>query len=120
MAQKLKLKFDSEYFPLTKGTYTLSIQNKETINETEAGTIQRDIKRLGVPHISVSSTIDDTWYKKINDYFTSGSSITVGYYSPATLAEATFEGFIQNLTLNAIKDNGTKTYWDVSFEVTAY
>lgn len=120
MAQKLKLKFDSEYFPLTKGTYTLSIQNKETINETEAGTIQRDIKRLGVPHISVSSTIDDTWYKKINDYFITGASITVGYYSPATLAEATFSGFIQNLTLNAIKDNGTKTYWDVSFEVKAY
>ena len=120
MAQKLKLKFDTEYFPLTKGTYTLAIQNKEKINETEAGTIIRDIKRLGVPHISVSSTVDDTWYKKLNDYDTSGLAITVSYYSPATLAEATFSGFIQNLTLNAIKDNGTKTFWDVSFEVTAY
>lgn len=120
MAQKLKLKFDTEYFPLTKGSYTLAPQNKETINETEAGTIQRDIKRLGVPHISVSSTIDDTWFQKLYGYYVSGSVITIYYLNPATLAESSFDGFIQNLTYNAIKDNGTKTFWDVSFEVTAY
>lgn len=120
MAQKLKLKFDTEYFPLTKGSYTLALQNKETINETEAGTIQRDIKRLGVPHISVSSTIDDTWFQKLQGYYVSGSVVSIYYLNPATLAEASFDGFIQNLTYNAIKDNGTKTFWDVSFEVTAY
>ena len=120
MAQKLKLKFDTEYFPLTKGSYSLSLQNKETINETEAGTIQRDIKRLGVPHISVNSTIDDTWFQKLEGYYVSGTALTIYYLNPATLAEDSFSGFIQNLTFNAIKDNGTKTYWDVSFEVTAY
>lgn len=120
MAQKLKLKFDTEYFPLTKGSYNFSLQNKETINETEAGTIQRDIKRLGVPHISVNSTIDDTWFQKLEGYYVSGTALTIYYLNPATLAEDSFSGFIQNLTFNAIKDNGTKTYWDVSFEVTAY
>ena len=120
MAQKLKLKFDTEYFPLTKGSYNLSLQNKEKINETEAGTIQRDIKRLGVPHISVNSTIDDTWFQKLQGYYVSGTALTIYYLNPATLAEASFSGFIQNLTYNAIKDNGTKTYWDVSFEVTSY
>lgn len=120
MAQKLKLKFDTEYFPLTKGNYALNLQNKETINETEAGTIVRDVKRLGVPHISVSSTIDDTWFQKLQGYYVSGTALTIYYLNPATLAEDNFSGFIQNLTYNAIKDNGTKTYWDVSFEVTAY
>lgn len=120
MAQKLKLKFSTEYFPLTKGSYTLALQNKEVINETEAGTIIRDIKRLGVPHISVSSTIDDTWFQKLQGYYVSGTAVTIYYLNPATLAEASFDGFIQNLTYNAIKDNGTKTFWDVSFEVTAY
>lgn len=120
MAQKIKLKFDTEYFPLTKGSYNLTPQNKETVNETEAGTIIRDIKRLGVPHLSVTSTVDSTWYKKLYEYYTKGSKVTVGYFSPETLAEATFDGFIQNLSLNAIKDNGTTTYWDVSFEVTSY
>ena len=120
MAQKLKLNFSTEYFPLTKGSYSLSLQNKEVINETEAGTLIRDIKRLGVPHISVSSTIDDTWFQKLQGYYVSGTAVTIYYLNPATLAEASFDGFIQNLTYNAIKDNGTKTYWDVSFEVTAY
>lgn len=120
MAQKLKLKFDTEYFPLTKGSYSLNLQNKETLNETEAGTIVRDIKRLGVPHISVTSTIDDTWFQKLQGYYASGSAVTIYYLNPATLAEASFSGFLQNLTYNAIKDNGTKTYWEVSFEVTAY
>ena len=120
MTQKVKLKFDTEYFPLTKGTYNLALSNKETVNETEAGTLQREIKRLGVPHLSVTSTVDSTWYQKLQTYFTKGSKVVISYYSPATLAEATFDGFIQNLTFNLLKDNGTKTYWEASFEVTAY
>lgn len=120
MNRKVKLKFDTDYFPLTKGSYNLSLQNKETVKETEAGTIQRDIKRLGVPHLSVSSTINSTWYQKIQQYYVTGQSVTISYYSPVTLAEATFDGFIQNLSYDLKKDNGTETYWDVSFEVTAY
>lgn len=120
MAQKLKLKFSTEYFPLTKGSYNLTLENKETIQETEAGTIQRDIKRLGVPHISVTSTIDDTWFQKLQGYYVSGTALTIYYLNPSTLAEDNFSGFIQNLKYDAIKDNGTKTYWDVSFEVIAY
>ena len=120
MAQKLKLKFSTEYFPLTKGSYNLTLENKETIQETEAGTIQRDIKRLGVPHISVTSTIDDTWFQKLQGYYVSGTALTIYYLNPSTLAEDNFSGFIQNLKYDAIKDNGTKTFWDVSFEVIAY
>lgn len=120
MTQKIKLKFDTEYFPLTKGSYTLNLQNKETKNETEAGTIIRDIKRAGVPHLSVSSSVDNTWYQKLQGYFVSGSKITVYYYSPVTLAEASFDGFIENLTFNLVKDNGTSPRWEASFEVTSY
>jgi len=120
MAQKVKLKFGTDYFPLTKGTYELTLQNKESVNETEAGTLVRDIRRLGVPHLSISSTINSTWYQKIQQYYVTGQSVTIAYYSPATLAEATFDGFIQNLRYSLIRDNGTETYWDVSFEVTAY
>lgn len=117
---KIVLKLDADYFPLTKGSFAVDIQNKEVVKETEAGTLQRDIKRLGVPHISVSSTIDDTWFQKIFDYYTSGDEITVTYYSPATLTEQTFSGFIQNLKYAARKDHGTSTTWDVSFEVTSF
>lgn len=120
MTQKIKLKFDTEYFPLTKGSYVLNFQNKETKNETEAGTIIRDVKRTGVPHLSISSSVDNTWYQKLYSYFVSGSEITVYYYSPVTLAEASFDGFIENLSFNLIKDNGTSPRWEASFEVTSY
>lgn len=120
MNRKVKLGFSTDYFPLTKGSYNLTLQNKEIVNETEAGTLIRDIKRLGVPHLSVTSTIKDDWFKKIQDYYVTGQSVTISYYSPVTLAEATFDGFIQNLSYELLKDNGTETYWDVSFEVTAY
>lgn len=120
MAQKIKLKFDTEYFPLTKGSYNFNPINEEIKNKTEAGTIIRDIKRLGVPHLSVSATVDSTWYQKLYNYYTNGSKVTVGYFSPSTLAEATFDGFIENLSCSLIKDNGTTTYWKVSFEVTSY
>lgn len=120
MAQKLKLKFNSEYFPLTKGSFQNTPQNKQTKTETEAGTIIRDIKRLGVPHLSVTSTIDDTWFQKIYNYYVSVTALTVYFLDPSTLSEGNFSGFIENLTFNAIKDNGTLTFWEVSFEVTAY
>ena len=120
MTQKIKLKFDTEYFPLTKGSYVLNFQNKEIKNETEAGTIIRDVKRTGVPHLSISSSVDNTWYQKLYSYFVSGSEITVYYYSPVTLAEASFDGFIENLSFNLIKDNGTSPRWEASFEVTSY
>ena len=117
---KIKLKFDTEYFPLTKGSYSLTLKNKEIINETEAGTIIRDIKRLGVPQLSVSSTIDSTWFQKLQSYYATGSALTIAYFSPVTLAEDTYSGFISSLSYSLKKDDGTNTYWDVSFEVTAY
>lgn len=116
----VELKFGADNFPLYKDSFNLTIQNKETVNETEAGTLVRDIKRLGVPHITVSQTIEQSWYQKLFQHYTTGQKVTISYFSPSTLAEATFDGFIQNLKYDLIKDNGTTTYWKVSFEVTAY
>ncbi len=113
------LYFGNEEFPLYKDSYSLAIENKETQNETEAGTIIRDIKRLGVPHLSISQAIDDTWYKKLFDYDTSGVALTISYYDPSTRAQATFSGFIENLKFDLVADN-TSTYWKASFEVKAY
>lgn len=115
----VKLYFGIEEFPLYKDSYSLSIENKETQNETEAGTIIRDIKRLGVPHLSISQPIPNTWYKKLYDYDTSGTALTIVYYEPHTLAQASFSGFIENLKFDLISDN-TSTYWKATFEVKAY
>ena len=120
MSMKVEIWFNTEEFPLFKDSYKFKPVNVETINETEAGTKIRDIKRLGVPHISISQIVDDTWYQKLFDYFASGSSITVKYYDPHTLTQKTYSAFLEDLDFELIKDDGTSTEWQVSFEVTAY
>ena len=114
----VKLLFGSEEFPLYKGSYSLSIQNKETVNETEAGTVIRDIKRTAVPHLTVSSPVDDTWYQKLRQY-DDDSSITFSFFDPNTLTAQTFSGFMQNLKFDLVADL-TKTHWNASFEITAF
>ena len=115
----VELWFDSDKFPLYKDTYSLTIQNKETQNVTEAGTIIRDVKRLGVPHLSVSCPVNDTWYQKLNTV-NGTSSVTIKYLSPTSLTLATFSGFVENLKFDLIVDNTSARYWKASFEVTAY
>lgn len=115
----VRLLFNNTEFPLYKDSYSLTFQNKESKNETEAGTVIRDIKRMGVPHLSISQTVNNTWYQKLFQYSISGAALTVSYYDPNTLTEKTFSGFIENLSYNLAIDR-SKTYWKVSFEVTAY
>ena len=114
----VKLIFGSDEFPLYKGSYSLSIQNKETVNETEAGTLIRDVKRTGVPKLSISSPIDDTWYQKLYQY-SDDTSITFSYFDPNTLTSQTFSGFMQNLKFDLVADL-VKTHWNASFEIVAF
>lgn len=120
MSMKVELYFGLEELPLTKDEYKLKPINIQTINETEAGTKIRDIKRLGVPQISVSMVVDDTWYQKLYDYFASGSAITIHFYDPHTLTSNTFSGFLDDLEYVLIRSDSTSTDWNVSFEVIAY
>jgi len=120
MSLKVELYFGVEELPLTKNEYHFKPVNIQTVNETEAGTRIRDIKRLGVPWMSVSMIVSDAWYQKLFDYYTSGSSITVTYYDPHTLAANTFYAYVDNLDYNLIRADSVSTDWQVSFEVVAY
>lgn len=117
---KVEILFGAETLPLTKDEYKFKPINIQTINETEAGTRIRDIKRLGVPQISISMIVSDTWYQKLYDYYASGSAITVSYYDPHTLAANTFSGYVDDLEYDLIRSDSTSTDWNVSFEVKSY
>ena len=117
---KIELYFGAEQFPLYKDSYKFKPLNVETINKTEAGTKIRDIKRLGVPHLSVSQIVSDTWYQKLYDYYSQGMAITFKYYDPHSLTLKTFDGFLEDLEFDLIRSDSTSTDWQVSFEVTAY
>ena len=114
----VNLYFNGEQFPLYKDGYNLSMQTKEVRKETEAGTIIRDIKRTNVPNLQVSCPVNEEWYQKLNTYG-GMASITVSYFSPVSLTVSSFDGFLDNVKFDLIKDR-IKTHWKASFEVKAY
>ena len=99
--------------------FNLSFINKQTVNETEAGTLRRYIKRLGVPHITVSMPANETEYAAIYSAYINSSSHTIKYYNPGTGLAETFTGFIENFEGELIDDNGTTPNWNISFEITS-
>ena len=115
----VKIYFNGVEVDINQGSYDLSFINKQTVNETEAGTLRRYIKRLGVPHITVSMPANETEYAAIYSAYINSSSHTVKYYNPGTGLAETFTGFIENFEGELIDDNGTTPNWNISFEITS-
>lgn len=115
----VKLYFDGVEVTINKGSYSLNPVNKQTLNETEGGTLRRYITRLGVPNISVSMPANDTEYSAIYSAFISGQSISVKYYNPGTKSLETFTGFVDDLTPSCDSDNenNSDTEWNISFTI---
>ena len=117
----VKLYFDGVEVTINKGSYSLNPVNKQTLNETEGGTLRRYIKRLGVPNISVNMPANDTEYSAIYSAYVSGQSMTVKYYNPGSKALETFTGFIDDLTPDLVDDSqvNSDSEWNISFNITS-
>lgn len=113
----IKLYFNGVEVTINKGSYRMAPVNMQTVKETEGGTRRRYVKRLGVPHISVSMPANDTEYAAIYTAFVSGSSTTVKYYDPATQLLDTFYAFIDGFSAEAVQDNSTSPEWNLTFEI---
>lgn len=115
----IKLYFDGVEVTINKGSYTLNPVNKQTLNETEGGTLRRYIKRLGVPNISVNMPANDSEYSVFYSAFISGQSITVKYYNPGNKALETFTGFIDDLTADLVDDGkaNSDSEWNITFNI---
>lgn len=115
----VKLYFDGVEVTINKGSYSLNPVNKQTLKETEGGTLRRYIQRLGVPNISVNMPANDTEYSAIYSAFVSGQSMTVKYYNPGSKALETFTGFIDDLTADCDNDgkDNSDTEWNISFNI---
>lgn len=118
----VKLYLSGSEVTLHKGSYTLSFLNKQSVKETEAGTLIRDIKRLGVPHLSVSMPVNRTEYVPFYNAYISNSAVSVKYYNPGTNTLETFSGFLENFSSDLEEDftSGTNTEWNISFEITSH
>lgn len=82
--------------------------------ETEAGTTQRDVVRLGVVSIPVSFSVTAAWLGKLTVY-KQKEKIRVDYFDTQTLAAKKTEMYVDGVKAVLVKDNSKKGLWTVSF-----
>ena len=82
--------------------------------ETEAGTTQRDVVRLGVVSISVTFSLSPKWLKVLTG-FKQKEKLSVDYFDTETLEIKRTEMFIDGYKASLVKDTSYKGLWKVSF-----
>lgn len=109
------LTFDGTPLPLPD-SYEVQMVDVEADSggETEAGTTQRDVVRLGVMSIPVTFSVPPKWLKLLTG-FKQKEKITVKYFDTETLEVKQTEMFIEGYKASLLKDTSYKGLWKVSF-----
>lgn len=109
------LTFDGTPLPLPD-SYEVQVEDVEADSggETEAGTIQRDVVRLGVVSIPVSFSVSPKWLKALTG-FKQKEKISVDYLDTQTLEIKKTEMYIEGYKAVLVKDTSYKGLWRVSF-----
>ena len=109
------LTFDGTALPLPD-SYEVQMNDVEadSSGETEAGTVQRDVVRLGMVSIPVSFSVSAKWLQILTE-FKQKEKISVGYFDAETLAVKTAEMYVEGFKASLVKDTSRKGLWTVSF-----
>lgn len=109
------LVFDGVPLPLPD-SYEIGLEDVEADSggETEAGTKQRDVVRLGVVNISVSFSVSPRWLKLLTG-FKQQEKISVDYLDTETLEMRRTGMFMEGYKAGLVKDTSFKGLWKVSF-----
>lgn len=82
--------------------------------ETEAGTTQRDVVRMGVVSISAAFSVSPKWLKILTG-FKQKEKLSVDYFDTETLKIKRTEMFIDGYKASLVKDTSYKGLWKVNF-----
>lgn len=109
------LMFDEVPLPLPD-SYEVELRDVEAESggETEAGTTQRDVVRIGVVSITVSFSVSPKWLKLLTG-FNLQEKISVEYFDTETLGMKRAEMFVEGYKAGLVKDTSYKGLWKVSF-----
>lgn len=86
----------------------------DSVGETEAGTTQRDVVRLGVVSIPVTFSVSPKWLKMLTG-FKQKEKFTVDYFDTETLSVKQAEMYVEGYKANLVKDTSYKGLWKVNF-----
>jgi len=117
MVHNQYLVINGEKLPLPSG-YSLTLNSvlADSSGETEAGTTQRDIVRVGVVTIALSFQVNYMWLKKLTAY-SREPKLTVQYFDTEDLTLKTTEMYIDGYKAALYKDTANKGFWNVSFNL---
>lgn len=109
------LVFDGTALPLPD-SYEVQMSDVEADSggETEAGTTQRDVVRLGVVSIPATFSVSPKWLKLLTG-FKQKEKITVDYFDTETLRMKRTEMYVDGYKASLVKDTSYKGLWKVSF-----
>ncbi len=109
------LVFDGIPLPLPD-SYEVQMDDVEADSggETEAGTTQRDVVRLGAVTVPVSFSVSLKWLKLLTG-FKQKEKISVEYFDTETLETKRTEMFIEGYKAALVKVTSYKGLWKVSF-----
>jgi hypothetical protein len=115
MAFLTYLKFDGTVLPLPD-SYEVELTDVEADSggETEAGTTQRDVVRLGVVNIAVSFSVTAKWLKLLT-WYKQKDKISVDYFDTETAEMKKTEMYVDGFKSKLVKDTSYKGLWTVSF-----
>ena len=82
--------------------------------ETEAGTTQRDVVRMGVVSIPAAFSVSPKWLKILTG-FKQKEKLVVDYFDTETLEIKRAEMFMEGYKAALVKDTSYKGLWKVSF-----
>ncbi len=105
------LVFDGTALPLPD-SYEVQMSDVEADSggETEAGTTQRDVVRLGVVSIPAAFSVSPKWLKLLTR-FKQKEKITVDYFDTETLGMKRTEMYIDGYKASLVKDTSYKGLW---------
>ena len=120
MAFMTYLKFDGTDLPLpTSYEVTMTDVEADSGGETEAGTIQRDVVRLGVVSIAVTFQVTQKWLRLLTG-FKQREKILVDYFDTETAEMKRTEMYVEGFRSRLEKDTGYRGLWTVSFTLKEY
>ena len=120
MNHQTYLVINGQVLPLPT-TYSLEYRDIESDSggETEAGTLQRDVVRSGVVTLQVAFNCSPLWVKRLSALI-QVSLLQVQYLDTRDLQLKTTTMYLDNFSVQLVKDTSYQGLWEVSFSLHEY